>query len=166
MTNAAAIAIAKAVATPPGSRKNASTAKKAAKLKSPSSRPRMTAIAAAAPCRRCANTHRTAAYTGKGDSRPDRREPSAGAAEVSASTNTVATSIRAGMSHHGSSTRSDRFAACRGITVSASTRAAAANTSVTAASPGATSSTRVASANATVAAATHQVQPKRSAIHA
>src|SRR5439155_9229281 len=66
----ATIAIAKAGATPPGSSQNASTAKNAAKPKSPSSRPRITAMPAATPRRRRANTHRTAAYIGKGDSRP------------------------------------------------------------------------------------------------
>src|SRR5204863_448644 len=51
----ATIAIAKAGATPPGSSQNASTAKNAAKPKSPSSRPRITAMPAATPCRRWAN---------------------------------------------------------------------------------------------------------------
>src|SRR6266851_5048169 len=97
MTSAPAIAIAKASATPPGSSKNASTAKNAAKLKSPNRRPRITAIAAATPCRRWANTHRTAAYTGNGESRPESRDPRAGAAEVSAHAFASAAQQRTGL---------------------------------------------------------------------
>src|SRR5439155_1681473 len=98
--------------------------------------------------------------------RKEPKEYGTGKQEVSASTNTVATSIRAGMSHHGSSTLSDLLVAWRGIAASAITRADTASTNVATVPAGTTSSTRVATANATVAEVTDQTQPKRSAAHA
>src|SRR5437899_3087801 len=162
---AATIASANAGAIPSG-RRTASTRKKDANANRPRSRPRNTLTAGSRPWSRCANVARTAPYSGKGASSPASRGPSSGAAEVSATTNAVATTMRAGISHRGKSRCSAVVSDRRGIRKSAITSTTA--TTARNASPGIRSGLRVmvAAEKAAVAASIEAIQVERWAVHA